>query len=172
MNLLEIKELSKSFCKKKRVRDILKSLNAEFRGGEVEPYKYDQLLEFDPKYMSGFFGEVYNEEPSAFEPRAKLKAAESAKILIKDSISGYASVSAKSENISMENGRTDYALFPVWLYVYKYKDEIFRFYVNGQTGKVVGKTPISTKKVWAYGLSMAAILFFGLKLLWMILEVM
>ena len=35
MNLLEIKELSKSFCKKKRVRDILKSLNAEFRGGEV-----------------------------------------------------------------------------------------------------------------------------------------
>lgn len=35
MNLLEIKELSKSFCKKKRVRDILKNLNAEFRGGEV-----------------------------------------------------------------------------------------------------------------------------------------
>ena len=35
MNLLEIKELSKSFCKKKRVRDILKNVNAEFRGGEV-----------------------------------------------------------------------------------------------------------------------------------------
>lgn len=35
MNLLEIKNLSKSFQKKKRVRSILNGLNVNFRGGEV-----------------------------------------------------------------------------------------------------------------------------------------
>ena len=35
MNLLEIKNLSKSFLNKKRVRSILNGLNVNFRGGEV-----------------------------------------------------------------------------------------------------------------------------------------
>jgi hypothetical protein len=53
-------------------------------------------------------------------------------------------------------------LLPVWKYDYTYKGKEYPFYVNGQTGKLVGTAPISKAKVWAYagtlGVTLAAIL--------------
>lgn len=40
-----------------------------------------------------------------------------------------------------------YLLLPVWISSYKYKEKVYQFMVNGQTGKVSGKTPISIPKV-------------------------
>ena len=42
---------------------------------------------------------------------------------------------------------------PVWQYVYRYRDKTYQYHVNGQTGKVVGVTPVSRAKVLAYGAS-------------------
>lgn len=38
-------------------------------------------------------------------------------------------------------------LVPVWVLAYHYRGKVFRFLVNGQTGKVVGRVPISWVKV-------------------------
>ena len=40
-----------------------------------------------------------------------------------------------------------YLMLPVWFSNFKYKDKVYQFMVNGQTGKVAGKTPISVWKV-------------------------
>ena len=40
-----------------------------------------------------------------------------------------------------------YLMLPVWMSTFKYKDKIYHFMVNGQTGKVSGKTPISPLRV-------------------------
>jgi len=39
------------------------------------------------------------------------------------------------------------ALLPVWIAAYRYRDKPFRFLVNGVTGKVAGKAPLSVFKV-------------------------
>ena len=46
---------------------------------------------------------------------------------------------------------------PVWQYLYRYRGKTYQFHVNGQTGKVIGKTPVSIGKVFAYGASVFAI---------------
>lgn len=138
----------------------------------MEPYDYSQLVGFAPKYMSGFWGEIYNDNASAFEPRAKQKANASAHQLLSQSVSGYSSVRVISENVALQPGKTDYALLPVWLYVYKFGGKIYRFFVNGQNGKVVGETPVSTGKVFSYGLTMAAALFGIVKIGMMLLEIL
>lgn len=38
-------------------------------------------------------------------------------------------------------------LLPIWVMAYKYQDQVFRFLVNGQTGKASGRAPTSWKKV-------------------------
>lgn len=38
-------------------------------------------------------------------------------------------------------------VLPIWISSYKYKGKIFRFLVNGQTGEVVGKAPVSKLKI-------------------------
>ena len=58
---------------------------------------------------------------------------------------------------------------PVWLYKYDYRGETYRFHVNGQTGKVVGMTPVSKAKVFLYGLtafaSVSAIMYLAISIL-------
>ena len=40
-----------------------------------------------------------------------------------------------------------YALLPVWILNTKWEDKDFLFAMNGQTGKLVGNLPVSTKRV-------------------------
>jgi len=50
-------------------------------------------------------------------------------------------------NVRIEGLSSEPMLLPVWVMAYKYKDRIFRFLVNGQTGKSTGQAPISWTKV-------------------------
>lgn len=43
--------------------------------------------------------------------------------------------------------RWNYMLLPVWFMTYKYKDKIWEYAINGQTGKVSGELPIDNKKL-------------------------
>ena len=40
-----------------------------------------------------------------------------------------------------------YLMLPIWCSSFKYQDKVYQFMVNGQTGNVYGKTPISVGKV-------------------------
>ncbi len=51
-----------------------------------------------------------------------------------------------------------YLLLPIWISNYKYKDKVYQFMVNGQTGKVAGHTPISIPKVIITVLGIIALL--------------
>lgn len=117
----------------------------------MEPYSYEALENFQEKYMSGFFGEMYNEDAKKLESRASSKARNDSEMLLNNTISGYSVVTPIRKDLTMNSIQTNYALLPVWIYTYKYKGETYRFHINGQTGKLIGKAPISTGKVMSYG---------------------
>lgn len=138
----------------------------------MEPYNYAELMNFDPKYLSGFFGEIYNAPKEEFEERAKKKTKESAQRILRDSIKNYSTVSADVENVSLNPGKTDYSLFPVWEYLYTYKGKLYSNYINGQTGKIVGNTPTSVAKVIIYGLAAGGMLLGAIEMILKMLEVL
>lgn len=138
----------------------------------LEPYNYQALVDFQTKYMSGFYGEMKNMEPDTLEPRARNKAKNDAEGLMKSTISGYSSVTTTRQDLRMKNTNTNYALLPVWNYVYKYRGKEYRFKLNGQTGKLIGSTPIAIGKVMAYTASMFAGIAAAGLLLIQILEVL
>ena len=55
------------------------------------------------------------------------------------------------------------ALLPVWMVHYDYNNTGYTFAMNGQTGKVVGKPPISKGKVAAWFGGVAAVTLLTLK---------
>ena len=116
----------------------------------VEPFDYKQMIDFNPEYMSGFYAEKYNMLSDAVEDRAKKKMSDDAEQLLKNSYSGYSSVKVLHKDLQLRDSKSDYGLLPVWRYIYQYNSTDYPFYVNGQTGKIVGNPPISSKKVWAY----------------------
>jgi len=54
-------------------------------------------------------------------------------------------------------------LLPLWIAAYRYEDRLYTFLVNGQTGKVVGKRPVSKLRVAiavALGALLAGVIYF------------
>ena len=52
-----------------------------------------------------------------------------------------------------------YILVPTWISSFKYKDKTYQFAINGQTGKLGGKAPVSVWRVLLAILVGAATLF-------------
>lgn len=50
-------------------------------------------------------------------------------------------------NTLVEGLASEPVLLPVWIMAYRYKDRVFRFLVNGQTGAATGEAPTSWLKV-------------------------
>lgn len=117
----------------------------------IEPYDYKALEDFQTKYMSGFFAEKYNMDATELGPRAKDKAKADAKAIMNKTITGYSTITNRTDNVTMDEKKADYALLPVWCYSYKYKGKDYLFKMNGQTGKIVGKPPVSWERVFGYG---------------------
>ncbi|MBR1930568.1 MAG: hypothetical protein IJ833_03700 [Lachnospiraceae bacterium] len=116
----------------------------------MEPFGYDQLERFKPEYMSGFYAEKYNMTADLVESRAKQKMHDDAQVMLRDTYSGYSSVRELHNQMQVRHSAISYGLLPVWRYLYNYKDTIYPFYVNGQTGKIVGTAPLSKAKVLVY----------------------
>ena len=66
------------------------------------------------------------------------KAAENA---FRDTVIGYDTVTPEDTHIQLHNGKTHYALLPVWLLSTTWKGDHYLFGMNGQTGKFVGNLP-------------------------------
>lgn len=116
----------------------------------MEPYNYGQLVGFAPEYMSGFYAEKYNMPSEELESRARDKMKRDAVRLLNESYAGYSHVRTVSQDVRIRESGADYGLLPVWKYLYTYDGKEYPFYVNGQTGKIVGEAPVSGKKAMAY----------------------
>lgn len=116
----------------------------------MEPYQYGELTGFEPEYMSGFLAEIYNQPAQELSPRAEEKAREDARVFLHRTMNTYSTLVPQREDIDMKNREESFALLPVWWYRYRYRGQDYDFFVNGQTGKVVGKAPISGLRVAAY----------------------
>ncbi len=133
----------------------------------MEPYEYGGLQDFAPEYLSGFLGERYSGTAETCAPRARERAEEDAKSLLRETVSAYTSFIPAREEIGLKMRDAGYALLPVWRYQYRYRDRDYDCYVNGQTGKMAGELPLSLPCVLLYGGTFFLCLLAVLMLVWL-----
>lgn len=121
----------------------------------MEPYEYRALQNFEEKYMSGFQGELVNFSQTEEEERAKVKARNDSESLLNETIVGYTTCVPVHKDINLTKTRAHFALMPVWVYRYNFRGKEYLYHVNGQTGKVIGKTPTDKRKAMTYSGSVA-----------------
>ncbi|MDF2650346.1 MAG: hypothetical protein K0Q73_6151 [Paenibacillus sp.] len=135
---------------------------------KLEPFPYDQLKSFKTPYLAGYIAEKYSYNDEELFPRAKDKINPYIDAYIHSTVTGYNSVNYTNKQIDTKLKHADYVLLPVWVVHYDYRKLEHTFAMNGQTGKVVGKPPISMAKVIAWFASISGISFLSLKLVsWM-----
>lgn len=113
----------------------------------IEPFNYEEFKDFNMSYLSGYISEKYDvDKDTAYESTVNRIKEDSKKYLL-DSIQGYTTKVVTSNNDNINLKQNDYVLLPVWVLNIKFKDKIYHFAYNGQTGKMVGEIPVDKKKL-------------------------
>lgn len=116
----------------------------------LEPYDYSAAAAFNPAYLSGYLSDKYDVSAEESSDRANERVKKSTEDAFARTAEGYSAVIPRDSYISFSNGKVRYALLPVWMLNIKYKGENYKYAINGQTGKTVGKYPIDKMKKWLY----------------------
>jgi len=131
----------------------------------IEPYDYKDLKKFNYSYLSGFLSEKYDITKEESKIEAINRTKNSFIDQMKKDIKFYDNVRVVDNSINLYNEKSFYVLLPVWLLNIKYKNKIYTFAMNGQTGKIVGDIPIDIKKAVFIWITLFIIIFIILLLL-------
>lgn len=138
----------------------------------IEPFDASKAVPFQTAYLAGYLADKYDVEAEQNAPRINERVKNTLLQMLSSTAVGYSSLTLKNGNVRLNNAKTRYALFPVWLLSTTYQGKNFLFCMNGQTGKMVGDLPIDKGKLWKYRflwtgilavVLFAAIWFFGLR---------
>lgn len=121
----------------------------------IEPFNFDQMVDFNPAYLSGFYADKYDVDAEEGKQRISQRVENTMDGLIQSSLSGFSGIvpSGRTANIAQSEAR--YVLLPVWMLHTRYKDKTYVFAMNGQTGKMTGTFPICPKRsaLWFAGIA-------------------
>ena len=123
----------------------------------IQPYQLSNMMRYRPHYLAGWLVEEYSisKEQALEMTKAEFQRREKeniANFLPGDTQSGL-SVSTR-----LDLGGTDLILLPVHVLSYRYRDKVFRFLVNGQTGKIYGEKPWSSARITIAVIGVAVLL--------------
>lgn len=149
--------------------DGSKKMDDEFMS-ILEPYNYKDLTDFSMSYLSGYLAEKYDMDQNDVYGRVSGIIRNNMNSLLRDTIQGYNTVNVKNSEIKLKNVEATYVLLPVWIFTYQFKGKTYMFAMNGQTGKISGKLPVSLGRAGSwFGMISAAvfsILLIGGQFLW------
>ncbi len=115
----------------------------------IEPFNFNEAVDFQTAYLSGYLADKYDVSMEDSIGRANQRIKVSAEDTLRQTVTGYDTVTAKSSGINQKSGKSKYAFYPVWLLNTSYNGENYTFAMNGQTGKFVGNLPVSKAKLAA-----------------------
>jgi predicted RNA-binding Zn-ribbon protein involved in translation (DUF1610 family) len=112
----------------------------------IQPYNLPALKRYEPYFLAGWLAEEYSvaRDEALVICREEFHRQEQRNIaafLPGDTHSGL----AVETDFSQEN--SDLCLLPIYILSYRYKDKVYRFLLNGQTGKYAGDKPVSGKRI-------------------------
>ncbi|MBQ3841509.1 MAG: hypothetical protein II820_02335 [Ruminiclostridium sp.] len=125
----------------------------------IEPFDYNDLTEFNMSYLSGHNAQRYDVEKDKVLPRINGRVCETSEEVFKSSIIGYNRINVTSKDFRITNINWKQAMMPMWFLTYFYKDKLYYFAMNGQTGKFGGLLPLNKPKLALFSFGIPAIIF-------------
>lgn len=113
----------------------------------IKPFNLPALKRYEPFYLAGWLCEEYSVEKDQALGVCQQEFHRREQSNITQFLPGDTSRSLQVSTI-FSNVNSDLCLLPIYILSYHYGEEVYRFLVNGQTGKHAGTKPTSQKRVW------------------------
>ncbi len=125
---------------------------------KIMPFKRESICVYEKQYLAGFSAHHYDKDVRTSWNEAKEEMEQQIRQAIVRKydcdVVGYLNTSTIHSGVTYK-----YVLLPIYVLRYHYKKKDYEVDVNGNTGKVVGKAPISALKVLITVLITAVVLF-------------
>ncbi|MCH8042971.1 MAG: zinc ribbon domain-containing protein [Planctomycetes bacterium] len=112
----------------------------------IKPFHLPALQRYKPYFLAGWLSEEYSVERTDALDRCEQEFYRREQQNVAAFLPG-----DTQRNLHVNTGfsqiNSDLILLPVYLLSYKYRDKLYRFLVNGQTGKVAGDKPLSWLRI-------------------------
>jgi hypothetical protein len=135
------------------VTDVVVSASAGLTNAEleaVEPFDLKQMRRYSPALVSGWIAEEFARPPSECEKSSRGEAVDQIGGKLRRYMPGdsYSDLTWRTR-VSWES--LDPILVPVWVFAVRYREDKapLKVVINGQTGKISGKVPLSWIKIVA-----------------------
>ncbi len=114
----------------------------------ISPFQLPALKRYSPSFLAGWACEEYQiERDQALETTQRWCRDQQQK-----NIGGFLPGDTHRSivaNTTFSDINSDLILLPVYVLSYRYRDKLYRFLLNGQTGKTVGDKPLSYRRIAA-----------------------
>jgi hypothetical protein len=112
----------------------------------IQPFNLPALKRYEPYFLAGWLAEEYSiarEDALALcqQEFERQEHSNIAAFLPGDTHSGLAA------STEFSHVGSDLCLLPIYVLSYRYKDKVYRFLLNGQTGKLAGDKPVSGRRI-------------------------
>ena len=113
---------------------------------KVLPYRLEEVVNFDPRLMIGWEAEVYELQVDQGYQRADRIMDDRLRNMCSAQLGG-----DTQRNLHVHSNKHSqtfkHIILPLWISSYKYQNKVYHFFINGQTGRVSGKKPLSWVKI-------------------------
>lgn len=124
----------------------------------IEPFDYTKTKDFSMAYLSGFFADKYDVDKTQVFPNIKSRIEKGNKDFLMNTVH-YDSLSGVVNNTHIDKINWEYMMLPVWFMTYQYKGEMYEYAINGQSGKISGRLPLSKLKLCIVSLIVAVVVY-------------
>lgn len=124
---------------------------------QVSTFETGALVAFAPHYLSGYSAESYQLELRDAWREAQERMAASQVARCKGDVPGDTHRNLRATH-QYASATFKHVLLPVWVAAFRYNDKVYRFLVNGQTGRVAGKAPYSVTKIVLFVAAIVAVI--------------
>ena len=121
----------------------------------IEPFDYSEAVDFQTAYLAGYLADKYDVDAEQSIEHANERIKKSTEAAFADTVEGYTTVTPEASSIRLQNGKSKYALLPVWILNTTWNGQKYTFAMNGQTGKLIGDLPLDkgAYRKWLFGLT-------------------
>lgn len=113
---------------------------------DLEPWDFKNYTDYNDAYLSGFQAECYQTDVENGFETAKEVMKNQLRALAMQQIGGD---DQRISNMHIQHNDVTFkhVLLPIWISAYQYNNKVYRFIINGRSGKVVGERPYSWIKI-------------------------
>lgn len=114
---------------------------------KLEPFPTDHAIKYNEKFLTGYTANTYSKDGKQIWNDCKLKINSEIEEQILSQYH-YDHVYSFTADTSYNDSKYKYMLLPLYIGHHTYKEKNYNFYINGVTGKIFGKAPVSKWKVF------------------------